>query len=363
MVGFFALLPSEVVSLILDNVTSRKDLYHCTLVNKWFYANTVARLWRAPLLKGISGPRQMFEGFLSAQQHRYLMLGDHMRALYMDYHPMADVTIESLVVYTPFLERLELFSSFGLVIPAPLGLVWRSCPRLVEVCLDDVLLDNLTSLARNCPHIRRLEFRRFSGVNDNIFQPLLTLNNLTILVFVDFKWINSGLISSIICQLHQLEHLEIVNNRLTSRAFFDKLLPTPTHPKTLSNLKKLRLGGDVNNFYAKEVILFLATHPLLEIIHVHLVGIDNLFFSSVAGHPNLSTMRLLSGPGYGLESEYVRSMVIACPRLTTLWLPRDCGLPARCFPEANHLYVNGFFCLDSLTIASIRQNPDLHFID
>jgi hypothetical protein len=196
MVGFFVLLPAEVASLILDNVISRKDLYHCTLVNKWFYANTVARLWRAPLLKGISGPRRMFEGFLSAQQHRYLMLGDHIRTLSMDYHPMADVTIESLVVYTPFLERLELFSSFGLVIPAPLGLVWRSCPRLEEVYLNDVLLDNLTSLARNCPHIRRLEFRRFSGVNDNIFQPLLTLDNLTDLIFVDFKWINSDLITS-----------------------------------------------------------------------------------------------------------------------------------------------------------------------
>ncbi|SAL97658.1 hypothetical protein [Absidia glauca] len=297
MVGSFALLPSEVVPLILDNITSQKDLYHCTLVNKLFYATTVARLWRAPLVR------------------------------------------ESLVVYTPFLERLGLVSSFGYVMVKHLDQVWRYCPRLVEV-----------------------SFGGCSGESDNLFFPLLAIKKLTVLTFVDFEWINSDLITSVICRLHQLEQLEIINKKYTRRAFFQQLLPTPTHPKNPLKPKDNPAGGDFN-FYAKEVILFLATHPLLEIIHVYLNGIENHFFSSVAGHPNLCTIRLLSGPAYGLESEYVRSMVIACPRLTTLWLPQDCGLPDRCFPEVDDLYVNGFFCLDSLTIASIRQNPDLHFID
>ncbi|SAL97656.1 hypothetical protein [Absidia glauca] len=361
MVGSFSLLPSEVLSLILDNVKARKHLYQCTLVNKQFYATTVARLWRARKVAGGYGPRRMLKGLLSAQQHRHVMLGDHIRTLYMDYHPRADVMVESLIVYTPFLEQLNLLSSYGYVVPKPSDLVWRSCPRLVEVYFDNVLLDNLASLASNCPHIRQLTISQLSGASDNIFQPLLTFNDLTVLTVLDYEPINSYRIASTISQLHQLERLEIINSTRDKNAF-GQLLHTASHPETLPNLKIIRLFGE-GKYYAKEVILFLATHPLLETIDVYMTSISNLFFSSVAGHPNLCTMRLLSGAVKGLEGDYIRSMVIACPRLTTLWLPRGRYTIDRCFPKAANLYYDDFFCLDSLTIASIRQNSDLHVID
>jgi hypothetical protein len=303
----------------------------------------------------------MLEGLLSAQQHRYLKLGDHVRTLYMDYHPRAEVTVESLVGYTPFLECLKLFSTNGYDVPEPMDLVWRSCPRLVEVYCEDVLLDSLTSLARYCPDIQQLDFRRLLGVSDYFFQPLLTLKNLTMLSIVDFDQINSYQITSTICQLHQLEHLEVITHD-RSKNDFGELLHRANHRKTLSNLKIIRLGGD-GKYYAKQVIDFLATHPLVETIDAHMVEIDNNLFSSVAGHPNLCIMRLLSGAVIGLEGESVRSMVISCPQLTTLWLPQGCGLPDRYLPEAAHLNDAGFFWLDSLTMDSIRQNSGLHFTD
>lgn len=251
MTDLFRQLPQEVVSLVVDDISDKQDLYQCALINKHFYALASAKLWYSPGSTLNSDNLLATASPILRSLLLYPHLGVHVRQLeFQSQEAVSDIL--SVLAYTPLVNDLT----------------------LQQTQMSDI---DMTRIAHLCPDLQRLSLASVEGITDAALQALSGViqldlfwcHNLTFqalppsLEQLDIRGCHA-LSQTMIGSLNRLTHLNISSiddDALAS--FIDRLLLQPDALPALKSFLincydcgKTRLDDGV-------MIPFIEAHPLL----------------------------------------------------------------------------------------------------
>ncbi|ORZ04750.1 hypothetical protein BCR42DRAFT_428918 [Absidia repens] len=102
-------LPNEIVSCIVDHVSTQQDLYACTLVNKQFHEEANPLLWYSPELNNETSLNRILSYLSDADQPS--ILAQFIRKLYLKGNHWTNTYLSLLMPYLRQLQQLEIDGS------------------------------------------------------------------------------------------------------------------------------------------------------------------------------------------------------------------------------------------------------------
>ncbi|ORZ12401.1 hypothetical protein BCR42DRAFT_420541 [Absidia repens] len=366
-------LPTEIVSLILENV-NQKDLYACSLVNHQFHAVANPLLWCSFGIKSAANFQRVMTGLRESNPP----MGRYVRHVHLTGF-VTDMQLMAFMLHTPLLEDLLMEDGRRLT-NISLCRLPGCCPRLKLMLLrgSDITHRSIQVLANACHGLRILHLDECLRLSSTIFATLAAgcpmLNELTIDVggMKEFDIYAHALIATnehararvygiaraAAMDLAGLRVLTQLTVRNSPAPFSQHLLVTSDRQGRVAwpYMIDFRLLGcyEVTDNHA---ITFIKEHPTLVGLALEEGDLSDVVLRAISLSLPLIVYVGLSFNGR-ITGHALRHVILDCEWLQYLRLV-GCGIPASEFPEASPEcvdMVNGFLpLLDHLDSDAIEE--------
>ncbi|CAO3601081.1 unnamed protein product [Absidia cylindrospora] len=369
----------NVVSSIVNQLSSKQDLYTCTLINKAFHQAANPLLWHTQTINNDDTATRLFA---SLQSVPYPSQGGRLvRRLSLSIAPWTDDEFLLVMPYLTHLESLTLLISPNIT-DRSLQQVPHHCPRIndLDIFHKPVGQPTMDALGRHCHQLTRLTLRACDDLGPDTFSSLMPcpLTRLTI------ENPPAGLATKTIKDLasngfDQLTHLTLGNSKFDVRnnnEFISSLLSfAATNKRVWPRLTHLTISFYVpkdyerirgHGVFASGLVRFLQSHGG-GLKHLGLVSgqyDDSVLDAMAAIQPpptNLTSLSLISSKK--LTAAAVRRLIQHWPMLSAVSLGCSRNMALNKFPELRNnnnndsasSYLDVVTDLDEQTIRRIRQ--------
>ncbi|ORZ07187.1 hypothetical protein BCR42DRAFT_426480 [Absidia repens] len=336
-------LPQEIISLIVWHLTSKSDLYNCTLVNYAFHHAANPLLWNKPALDS-DDTTQRFIACLKATQDPFTgrASAQHVRDLALSHRRWTDTDFIFVMQQTCHLETLSILSRH--ITDTSLRLLPRHSPRLHTLKLYGSSVSQFTidALGQHCHQLTHLTLSHCRNLGPDTFSALTRCP----LTYLAIEHPGPGLtatfekkvIHDLTCPAFGdgLRHL-VLDVHSSSLGFIHRLLylATTSHRNVWHGLVSLTIAGyDHSNTNHDCLVVFLQSRRRSSLKHLHLLRakhIDTLFNSSLT--LDLTHVSLIHSSN--VNERAIRRLVCqCCPMLQSMDL-LGCQLTPAMLPEAS----------------------------
>ncbi|SAM07028.1 hypothetical protein [Absidia glauca] len=369
--------PLELITIVLNNVTTERELYQCTLVNSYFFEIANPKLWNTiSTVNHPDRPKRLLHSLKWAVTHgRKPFPGDYIDGLGFTEGCPTSLMVTLTAGFARSLCELEL--SHMHLTGDEMEPIAIFCPLLFELILFECTntFDFLEPFGEQGHNLCILNV--YTCPDEMDLLPLKQCENLRVLYLAGCPWLTMDRAGNAILSMDQLDELDISQSPFDDPdRFLEKMIPSePYHQSRhhdndndvilppLSGLTRFGISCGSGTNTSMWFDFLMSRPPHLVALNIAEESVSDTLLSIMHFYlPNLKHLGL--DRCFGFSSLGLREMIKQNPGLDILSM-RGSRLPRRCFPElkGEGVFLDHFIRRDELDM--IRQNTGfvVHFSD